>query len=161
MWVRDGCSGRFLCDGWLLYCGTWLRYGFSQAIINGSRLTNCTCGTRPKEDALAEPLVAHLIVGQVRGFLDSRVLHSLRTQTIEAFGGVPDVFLYLKLELNDDLAAIEAAARSLGPRVQLELRQGAKSDQLTRQRLHCGNLDKYTSATLGSRRWIVGRHLIW
>ena len=87
--------------------------------------------------------MAHLIVGQVRGFLDSRVLHSLRTQTIEAFGGVPDVFLYLKLELNDDLAAIEAAARSLGPRVQLELRQGAKSDQLMRQRLRCGNLDKY------------------
>ena len=143
MWVRDGCSGRFLCDGWLLYCGTWLHYGFSQAIINGSRLTNCTCGTRPNEDARAEPLVAHLIVGQVRGFLDPRVLHSLRTQTIEAFGGIPDVFLYLKHELNDSLAAIEAAARSLGPRVQLELRQGAESDHNMRQRLGCRTLQKY------------------
>ena len=143
MWVRDRCCGRFLCDGWLLYCGTWLSRGFSQAIINGSRLTNCTCGTRPNEDARAEPLVAHLIVGQVRGFLDPRVLHSLRTQTIEAFGGVPDVFLYLKHELNDDLAAIEAAARSLGSRVQLELRQGNTSDQLTRERLGCGVLQGY------------------
>ena len=106
--------------------------------------------------------MAHLIVGQVRGFLDPRVLHSLRTQTIEAFGGVPDVFLYLKLELNDDLAAIEAAARSLGPRVQLEANCGrARSLTNSCVSVCVAETSISTSATLGSRRWIVGRHLIW
>ena len=152
MWVARGCSGRFLCDGWgPLFCGSWLAHGTKDWWMTraeggraSSSAANCTCGETPRRTpSLPRPLhVAHLIVGQLRGFLDPRVLHSLRTDVIEAAGGVAEAFVLVKPHACVNRSAVAAAAHQLGVPTVLRLRAN-DSDESAMATVSCLRLISY------------------
>jgi hypothetical protein len=140
MWVTPRCSGRFSCAGWPVFCGSWLQHG-SRDRVRPRPVTNCTCGAGNASTAPKAPLrVAHMIVGQLRGFLDPRVLHSLRHDVIEAAGGEPEAFLLLKPHHGVNRTVVAEKVRALGVFATLRLRPNA-SDVAARTR--CTNLISY------------------
>lgn len=145
MWVAQGCSGRFLCDGWgPIFCGAWRDHGTKDRRGSGA-LANCSCGAAPKHaSGLAQPPlhVAHLIVGQLRGFLDPRVVRSLRADVIESAGGVPEAFLLLKPHAGVNASAVVEAARQLGVPFALQLRAN-DSDAAALASVSCAWLISY------------------
>jgi len=150
MWVERRCSGRFLCDGWgPLFCGLWLNHGtkdwwLARGSKNNATITNCTCGAAPKDVSRPRPplQVAHLIVGQLRGFLDPRVVRSLRTDVIEAAGGVAEAFLLLKPHAGVNSSAVVEAAHRLGVPFALRLRAN-DSDAAAMASVACLRLISY------------------
>lgn len=65
--------------------------------------------------AAHSPDIAYCIVGQARGFTSSTVRESIVRNAIDALGGKPHVFLYLKCRSEAEMVAVRRAAHTLRP----------------------------------------------
>ena len=99
------------------------RYGSAGAIV--------TCAAAKGNPWSSSNRVAHMIAGNARTLYDARAYQTIQTNFIEAFGGIYNTFVYLKLE-DDKLANVKTryAASVDEKRLADALRVLAPTDQV-------------------------------